>query len=135
MASKKIICDTDVMVDYWNVKNPRHLATKKILEDSIGFDNIVLSAITKMELLVGARNKSDLSKINKNLDPVFIALINNEITQASFSLIQKYTLSHGLALPDGMIAATAIITGLELFTYNLCDYQFIPELVLFRPAI
>jgi predicted nucleic acid-binding protein len=133
MAAKKIICDTDVMVDYWNTNNSRHAATKSIVDDNIGIDNVVISAITKMELLVGALNKKDLAKITKNLDPLTIALINNEITLTAFALIEKYTLSHWLALPDGVIAATAVITGLELFTYNIKDYQFITGLKLFKP--
>jgi predicted nucleic acid-binding protein len=42
--------------------------------------------------------------------------------------------NHHLALPDAMIAATAVIAEMELFTYNIKDYQFIPELILFKPA-
>jgi predicted nucleic acid-binding protein len=53
MAEKKVICDTDVIIDYWEEKNPRHKVTKEILENKIGLDNIVLSAVTKMELMIG----------------------------------------------------------------------------------
>ena len=67
MAQNLIICDTDVMIDYWDENQARHIQTKKILENNIGLSNIVLSAITKMELLMGASNKSDQSKINKKL--------------------------------------------------------------------
>jgi hypothetical protein len=131
MAEEIIICDTDVMVDYWNSNNARHFAAKKIIDGTIGIENIALSAITKMELMVGGKSKSDLAKINKNLAPITVALLNNEITITAFSLLQKYTLSHGLQLADAMIAATAIVTNLPLFTYNVRDYQFISELTLF----
>jgi predicted nucleic acid-binding protein len=57
MAKNKIVCDTDVMIDYWDVSSKRHIQTKLILEEKIGLDNIYLSAITKMELLMGASNK------------------------------------------------------------------------------
>lgn len=30
MAKDKIICDTDVMIDYWDKTKPRHAATKSI---------------------------------------------------------------------------------------------------------
>ncbi len=131
MAEEIIICDTDVMVDYWNSNNARHFAAKTIIDGTIGIENIALSAITKMELMVGGKSKSDLAKINKNLAPITVALLNNEITITAFSLLQKYTLSHGLQLADAMIAATAIVTNLSLFTYNVRDYQFISELTLF----
>ncbi|GAB1447160.1 hypothetical protein MASR2M44_01510 [Bacteroidota bacterium] len=63
MAKNKIVCDTDVMIDYWNITSKRHSQTKTILEEIIGLDNIVISAITKMELLMGADNKSEESRI------------------------------------------------------------------------
>ena len=132
MAKKKIICDTDVMIDFWDLKNVRHASTKAILEENIELDNVVLSAITKMELLLGATNKNDLTKIKKNLQRFNVALLDADITIKAFELIEKYQLSHGLALPDSIIAATAIITDLELFTYNLKDYKFISELKIYK---
>ena len=133
MAEKKIICDTDVMIDYWDNNNPRYLITKSTLEKSIELDNVMLSAITKMELMLGAISKNDMAKISKKLNRFNIVLINNEITIQSFDLIQKYRLSHGLSLPDSIIASTALIADLELFTYNTKDFKFISGLKLFRP--
>ena len=131
MAKKKIICDTDVMIDYWDNTKSRHVVTKSILEDSIELDNIVLSAITKMELMLGASSKTDMSKITKKLGRFNIALINNEITIQAFDLIEKYRLSHGLLLPDAFIAATALMGDLQLFTYNTRDFKFISDLELY----
>jgi len=134
MAEKKIIRDTDVMIDYWDTKNSRHTSTSATLKN-IGLDNIILPAITKMELLLGATNKTDLNRINKEITRFNIALINDDITLKAFSLIQNYSLSYGLILPDSIIASTAIITGLELFTYNIKDYIFITGISLFKPAM
>ena len=132
MAQNKVICDTDVLIDFWDVSKKRHFKTKEILEQKIGLDNIILSGITKMELLNGATNKSEQNKINHNLSRFNIALINNEITLEAFSLFEKYKLSHGLTIPDCLIAATALITKLELFTYNNKDFKFITHLKLFE---
>lgn len=131
MAKTKIVCDTDVMIDYWDVTSKRHAQTKAILENKIGLDNIVISAITKMELLMGASNKGEESKIGKKLNRFNIALINIEITEEAILLFEKYRLSHGLAIPDCFIGSTAKIMNLELFTYNLKDYRFISKLKLF----
>ena len=133
MAKKKIICDTDIMIDYWDTSQKRYSSTVEILDNQIGLDNIVLSAITKMELISGATNKNDLNKISKSLNRFNIALINNEITIEGFHLLEKYKLSHGLNLPDCFIAATAIVAELELFTYNVKDYKFISHLKLYKP--
>ena len=129
--AKKVICDTDVMIDYWDTLNPRHAKTKSILEDIITLDMIVLSAITKMELMLGATNKQELRKIDEKLHRFDIALINNDITSKAFILLHNHHLSHGLAIPDCIIAATAIIADLELFTYNTKDFKFLKELRLY----
>jgi len=119
------------MIDYWNRNNSRHSYTKEILENYIGLNNIVLSAITKMELILGAQNKNELVAINNNADKFNIASIDNNITNLAITFLQDYKLSHGLALPDAFIAATAQISGWELFTYNVKDYKFIKGLTLF----
>ena len=135
MAKNKIICDTDVMIDYWDQTKPRHSSTKTILEESISLDNIVLSAITKMELMLGAVNKADMLRITKKLSRFNIALISNEITLTAFDLLETYRLSHGLLLPDSIIAATALIADVELYTYNIKDFKFILQLKLYSPDL
>ena len=133
MAAKQVICDTDVMIDFWEAKNQRHIATKGAVERKIGLDNVVLTTITKIELLAGAVNKSDIQKISKKLSRFNIELFNPAIAIRAFSLIESYALSHGLALADSIIAATAIEMDLPLFTYNIKDYQFIDGLFLYKP--
>ncbi len=91
----------------------------------------MLSAVTKMELMFGATNKADMTRITKKLSRFNIALINNEITLQAFDLLQNYRLSHGLSIPDSTIAATALIANLELFTYNTKDFKFISHLKLY----
>lgn len=131
MAKEKIICDTDVLIDYFDVTQKRHPETKLILEQNIGISNILISSITKMELILGATNKADLNTISKKLNRFSILLINEAINLRAIDLVQTYRLSHGLALADAMIAATAIQIELELFTYNIKDFRFISKLSLF----
>ena len=110
MATKQIICDTDVIIDYLDRVNLRQANTKAILEEKIGLDSICISAITKMELVCGAFNKIELAKINKSIDRFNVIPIDHSITNKAISLIQTYALSHGMALPDSFIAATVIIS-------------------------
>jgi predicted nucleic acid-binding protein len=120
------------LIDYWDVSSKRHSQTKTIIEEKIGLDNVVISAITKMELLMGASNKTEESIIKKKLGRFNIALINNEITTLAIELFETYRLSQGLAIPDCFIGSTARILNLELFTYNLKDFRYMSKLKLFE---
>ncbi|MDQ0637714.1 putative nucleic acid-binding protein [Pedobacter sp. W3I1] len=131
MAKEKIICDTDVLIDYFDKNKSRNASTITLLETDIGLDNVIISSITKMELLSGATNKLDLNIINKKLSRFSIVLINERINLTAINLMQNFKLSHGLAIPDSLIAATAIETKLKLFTYNLKDFRFISDLTLY----
>ena len=132
MAETKIICDTDVMIDYFDLKSLRHTITKIKLEEEIGLENIMLSAISKLELIAGATTKSDLLTIIKKLKRFSVILFFPTITSLSFELLETYKLSHGLELPDCLIAATVLKTDLEFFTYNTKDFKFIPKLRLHK---
>ncbi len=134
MAATKVICDTDVMIDYLNSNSERYLITKNLIENSIRTENVILSAVTKMELIIGATNKIDMERTNKSILRYTVTFINDDITQTAIQLLQNYRLSHGLALPDALIAATSVITQLPLFTYNLKDYKFISGIELYNPA-
>ena len=131
METAKVICDTDVMIDYLNNNSERHFNTKDLIENFIGTENVVLSAVTKIELIFGVTNKKDMERINKSVLRYTIAFINNEISQVAIRLLQDYKLSHGLAMPDALIAATSLVTQIPLFTYNLKDYKFIDGIELF----
>jgi len=41
--------------------------------------------------------------------------------------------SHGLVIPDALIAATAVTNNLELVSNNVRHFAMIPELRLHRP--
>jgi tRNA(fMet)-specific endonuclease VapC len=45
----------------------------------------------------------------------------------------SFFLSHGLLIPDALIAATALEHGLDLYSKNVRDFRMIPGLVATRP--
>jgi hypothetical protein len=47
--------------------------------------------------------------------------------------MRRYRLSHGLLLPDALIAATAIEYDVTLYTKNVRHFQMIPGLAVVRP--
>ena len=94
-------------------------------------ENLAISAVTRMELLVGAWNNAELRKIEKSLDAIQEIAISEDISTKAVELIRKYAKSHGLKIPDAIIAATAIDQSVPLFTYNVRDFKFIKGLTLY----
>lgn len=132
MVEKFVICDTDVIIDYLNVSSVRNTVTNNSIENIIGINNVILTSITKMELMMGADNKNELITIIKKISRFKIALINENITLKAMSLFESYRFSHNMNIPDCFIAATSIITELPLFTYNIKDYKVIRSINLFQ---
>jgi predicted nucleic acid-binding protein len=56
--------------------------------------------------------------------------ITPEVSQKAIELVDQFKLSHGLQIPDAIIGATALIYKLPLFTYNVRDFNFIPDIIL-----
>ena len=54
--------------------------------------------------------------------------VDEEASRLSLKLVESYTLVHGLALPDAMIAALAILRDANLFTGNIRHFGFIQGL-------
>ncbi len=56
--------------------------------------------------------------------------LDEQISDKTVHLLRQYRLSHGLAIPDALIAATAITLNQNFITKNQRDYRFIKELQL-----
>ncbi|HHT9138484.1 MAG TPA: type II toxin-antitoxin system VapC family toxin [Candidatus Wunengus sp. YC60] len=94
-------------------------------------ENISLSSVTIMELYFGALSKKEVSKIKRVLLNFDILHLNESISQKAVELIEGYSKSHGLKIPDALIGATALYSGIKLFTYNDKDFRFIKDLRLY----
>ncbi len=95
-------------------------------------DQLAISVITQAELYYGAFNKAELQKIKQHLALLHHYPIDPDISNVFLSLIETYSLSHKLSLPDALIAATSLAYGIELYTLNTKDFQFISNLRLYR---
>lgn len=121
-----VLCDTNIFISAFNGRTD---AISKL--NTIGFDNIVLSSITVMELYQGMGNKTELAQMKKKIAYYDVIQIDAAISERAIQLIEKYKLSHGLEIPDAIIAATSVEYEIPLFTYNVKDFDFIPKLVLY----
>jgi len=121
-----ILIDTDILIDLSrNIK----LAVD-FVESAAKKSLLTASSVTKMELIVGCRNKVELKNLNTFLLHFQVINLNSQISEIAIELLSKYRLSHGLLIPDALIAATAISENCSFATKNIKDYQFIEGLNL-----
>jgi tRNA(fMet)-specific endonuclease VapC len=125
-SSLMILCDTNILIEFYK----GNLTVIQTLQH-MGSANIAVSVITKAELFYGARDKQELVKIERHLSLCRCYGLNDAISTLFIELMNRYSLSHKVSIPDMLIAATAISYELELYTLNSKDFKFIPELNLY----
>lgn len=121
-----ILCDTNILIEFY--KN--NLQIVQSLQ-KIGANALAISAITQAEIYFGALNKRELRAIKRHLSLLHIYPLDTVISSQFVALMEAYSLSHKLTIPDAIVAATALVYGLELYTLNLKDFRFIPGLTLY----
>jgi predicted nucleic acid-binding protein len=77
-----------------------------------------------------ARNKAELRNTERFLQRFHILKLNDLMCDIAVNLLRQYRLSHGLMIPDALIAATAIAMNQPFISKNQRDYCFISGLQL-----
>jgi predicted nucleic acid-binding protein len=125
-----MIFDTDVLV--WAARGNARAA--RAIDAA---PERALSVISLMELLQGARSKTEARQIRRSLSQLrFLILpLSETIGAAAVALIEEHALAHGIQVADALIAATAIEAGDSLCTGNAKHFRSIGALsrVAFRP--
>ena len=120
------IVDTDILIDAARQVPEAVDCLQRIEQRSA----LAVSVITEMEPLVGCRNKTELRNTERFLRRFQIIALDDLSCQAAVDLLRQYRLSHGLTIPDALIAATTMTLGSEFVTKNQRDYRFIDGLEL-----
>ncbi len=120
-----VIFDTNILIELYRGNEVVKQETAN-LQASVFY----ISSITAAEFMVGAKDKADLKKIEKQLSKYTIIPINNEISDIFLDLFKTLTLSHRPGIADTLIAATALYYHLPLYTFNKRHFQFIPGIRL-----
>ena len=94
---------------------------------------LLISVISAMEPIVGCRDRGEVEKAEKLIADFGLVHISPAESARAYDLILTYSKSHGLAIPDAFIAATAIIQGLDLSSDNARHFKMIPNLTVERP--
>ncbi len=109
------LIDTCIIIDYLR-GNP-----------AIDFsqEEILINPVVELEILQGVRNKREQKEALRTMQSFKRVEYSPECFDLAKILILRYTLSHSLKLPDALIAASCLIYGLPLWTYNVKDFAYI----------
>lgn len=121
-----ILCDTNILIELYK-NNPIIISELR----KIGSKQIAISSITQAELYYGALNKQELLKIKRHLSQLEILVMDRIVSERFIQLMESYALSHKLTIPDAIIAATALVNNLDLYSLNKKDFRFISNLNLY----
>ena len=120
------IVDTDILID-----EGRGISTAAEFLNRIRSSSaLAVSVVTQMKLTVGCRNKTEQRELTNFLRRFQILSITSEVSDSAIELLRHYNLSHGLLIPDALIAATAMTYSEPLATMNQRDFRFIDGLEL-----
>jgi len=125
-VAQRVLVDTDVLVDV----APGNQAATEVLRRLEADARLATSIIARMELVVGCRNKRDLESLEQFVRRFDVVGLREDTGNLAADLLVQYRLSHGLLIPDALIAATAILGGFALLTRNVRHYRFITQLGL-----
>ncbi|WP_300154519.1 type II toxin-antitoxin system VapC family toxin [Solidesulfovibrio sp.] len=125
-ASRLALVDTDVLIDYGRDVPAAVDVLASLLPDKLA----AVSVVTYLELLAGCRDKREQAALDAFMAAFVLIHIDESVSNRALELMRRYRLSHGLRLPDALIAACALAQGLTLVSKNQKDYRFIDELDL-----
>lgn len=95
--------------------------------------SLFISVISAMELIAGCRDKDEVEKAQKLIADFTLLHLSPAESIKAYELMVNYSKSHGMAIPDALIAATAIVHDLELASDNERHFSMIPDLIVNRP--
>ena len=118
-----MLVDTDVLI--WHLRGYPQ-ATRRLDQ----LPELILSAVSYMEVLQGIRNKTEAAALKKMLAirRAKILALSETITHRAIALMEAITLSHGLQMGDALIAATALHHQLPILTGNVKHFAVIDGL-------
>jgi len=117
----RTLLDTDVVVEYLRGR----ARAVEYLED-MGATPL-LSAITVAELFAGARNVEETENIREFVSIIEVAEVDEEIAELGGGFLREYGPIMGTGLADALIAATSVLRGVPLMTFNARHYPMLDD--------
>lgn len=121
-----ILLDTNIII-YLYGADLDDVVAKKLQSSTLDTCNIIIA-----EVLGYKQIEAEAARYFKDLfDTMHNHLLDKEVTNKVIGLRRETDIK----LPDAIIAATALVNGLELWTHNTDDFKNVPNLQLFDPIL
>ncbi len=114
-----LLVDSDILIEFLR----GNTEVRDLLTERLRVGRLFYSVITEAEILAGVR-PGEAEAVDALLFKLEALPVTRAIAQSAGALKNKYGKSHGLLLPDALIAATAIAHGLTLLTRNVKHFGF-----------
>jgi hypothetical protein len=111
MGSVKAVIDTNILIDYLN-------GSDKARQELDAFEELYISLITWMEILVGAAEGNEESEIREFLRRFRVHPVDEGVAERAVEIRRR----NRIRLPDAIIWATAQHLGILLVTRNTRDF-------------
>jgi predicted nucleic acid-binding protein len=121
-VNKPFLVDSDVLIDYLKGFD----SACDLMETHI--DRIALSVITIAEIRAGIKGKEEEQAFEQFLSVIPHYDVTRTIAEMGGDWVRQFGRSHGVEIPDALIAATAAVHHLELKTLNTKHYPMIQDL-------
>ena len=120
MAANGLV-DTDVLIDYLR-------GVPAAVDALLALGEVSVSVVSVAELFAGFRGAREQADIGRLLAECQVLPITEDVAREAGLFKKKYFASHSVELPDAMIAATALVYRLALFTLNVKHYPMVAGL-------
>ena len=120
MAKDLVIVDSCVLIKAFRKDALANNDLKEII------NRTAYSVITQLELLIGANTLMKKEAVSKIFESYYGIPISPAISEKAIHIMKTYVTGQQIvSVPDCLIAATSIISGYPLLTYNKKDFDFI----------
>lgn len=119
-----LLIDTDVFIRIF-----RGDAALKAQIDALAAD-AAINTIVYLELIQGTQNEQQLRDTEAYITRFTLLSLTPAVSTKAIELVRIYARTHGLRLPDSLIAATCIEENLPLLTFNVKHFRSIQGLTL-----
>lgn len=121
------LIDTDVLIDHLRGKQE----ARDFLNNSLAEEVNICSVITQAELLAGMRPGEE-EALRALLSLFRIQPVSEAVAEQAGRYRRTFGKSHGVELPDALIAGTALLQKATLYTTNVKHYPM-PDIEVARP--
>lgn len=88
---------------------------------------LAVSSATVLEIEFGVENEEDRAKVRLAMSPLIVIAMDEAIARRAGAILRRYAPSHGLDMPDAIVAATSLVTRTPLRTHNLKHFPMLDD--------